>query len=462
MGKNNEGQAQKISADTKGAGAEKTKKKFTVEEKSWIMYDWANSVYATIMMAAVFPIFFTGVTNSQLGFVEGAVGAGGMTNPGDYWWAMGTSVAMLIVAITAPIIGAIADFPGYRKKVFTVFFALGVGVTLASAFVGHWMLLLLGYAISHIGFQGSCLIYDSFLAEVTTKDRMDKISGYGYAFGYVGGSTIPFLVSIGLILFADRIGITDDMAVRISVALAAVWWGLFTIPFMKNVHQRHSIEKSENQVIVRAAFSAAWATIKKITKNKKMLFFVIAYFFYIDGVGTVISMSTAYGTTLGLGTTGMILALLATQLIAFPCSIWFAALAKRFSSLKVLQFAVSEYVVICVIGFFMGFGLEKNLFGIETATVLFWVLACMVGTVQGGIQALSRSYFCKMVPPENTGEYFGFFDIFGKFAAVLGPLLYALVRNLTDSPAYAILSIVALFILGLIMLAISDRRRDNA
>lgn len=435
---------------------ENTSKKFTRQEKSWIMYDWANSVYATIMVAAVFPIFFVGTTNGQLGFVEDAAAAG-MTNPGDFWWAVGTSVSMLLIALLAPILGAISDFPGYRKKVFTVFFAIGVAVTLASAVVGHWMLLLLGYAISHIGWSGSLLIYDSFLAEVTTKDRMDKVSGYGYALGYIGGSTIPFLVSIGLIMFAEQIGISDDMAVRISVALTAIWWGLFTIPFLRNVHQQHSIEKPEKQHVVRAAFSAAWATAKKIGKNKGLLIFIIAYFFYIDGVGTVINMSTAYGTTLGLGTMGMILALLATQLIAFPCSIWFASLAKRFGTSKMLKFAVSEYVVICIVGFFMGFGLEQSWFGIETATVLFWVLACMVGTVQGGIQALSRSYYCRMVPPENTGEFFGFFDIFGKFASVLGPMLYALIRNITDSPAYAILSIVALFIVGLIMLGIGDK-----
>lgn len=431
-------------------------KKFTREEKSWIMYDWANSVFATIMMAAIFPIFFTTVTNDHFEFVEGAAESA-VTNPGDYWWAVGTSVSMLVIALLAPIIGAISDFPGYRKKVFTVFFAIGVGLTLASAFVGHWMLLLLGYAISHIGWAGSLLIYDSFLAEVTTKDRMDKLSGYGYAMGYIGGSTIPFLIGIGLILLAETLSITETLATRISVAITAIWWGLFTIPFLKNVRQKHSIEKPESQAVISAAFSAAWATAKKIAKNKGLLIFIIAYFFYIDGVGTVINMSTAYGTTLGLGTTGMILALLTTQLIAFPCSIWFASLAKRFGSPRILKFAVSEYVVICIVGFFMGFGLEQSWFGISTATVLFWVLACMVGTVQGGIQALSRSYYCKMVPPENTGEFFGFFDIFGKFAAVLGPMLYALIRNLTDSPAYAILSIAALFVIGLIMLGIGEK-----
>ena len=436
------------------------KKRFSREEWSWIMYDWANSVYATIMMAAVFPIFFTAVANDYFKpLIATAEQTGASTGwmSGDYWWGIGTSVAMIIVAVLAPLVGAIADFAGYRKKVFMVFFILGVGFTLASAFFSNWMLLLLGYAISHIGFSGSCLIYDSFLSEVTTPDRMDKVSGHGFAWGYIGGSTIPFLISIALIMLHETIGITETMAIRISVALAAVWWGLFTIPFLKNVHQNYSIPKPEQFHLWRAAFSAAWETAKKIVKNKKLLFFIIAYFFYIDGVGTVINMSTAYGTTLGLDTTSMILALLLTQLIAFPCSILFSSLSQRFGSLNMIRAAVVEYLLICIVGFYMGFGLEQGIFGIETATVLFWILACMVGTVQGGIQAISRSYYCQMIPPENSGEFFGFFDIFGKFAAVLGPLLYAMVRGITGSPAYAILSIIALFLLGLIMLGLGNK-----
>jgi len=425
-------------------GSTQKKKRFSREEWSWIMYDWANSVYATIMMAAVFPIYFATV-------------AGAAGQDGDFWWGIGSSGAMIIVAVLAPIVGAIADFKGYRKKVFNVFFIMGVAFTLASAFVSNWYLLLLGYAISHIGFSGSCLIYDSFLSEVTKPNRMDKVSGAGYAWGYIGGSTIPFLISIALIMLHETIGISETMAIRISVAMAAVWWGLFTIPFLKNVHQSYSIEKPESFNMFRAAFAAAIVTAKKILKNKKILFYIIAYFFYIDGVGTVILMSTVYGATLGLGTTDMILALLMTQLIAFPCSIWFAALAQKFGSLKLIRGAVCIYLVICIVGFIMGFGLEQNLFGINVATVLFWTLACMVGTVQGGIQAISRSYFCQMIPPENSGEYFGFFDIFGKFATVLGPLLYALVRGVTGSPAYAILSIVILFLLGLIMLGVGNK-----
>jgi len=412
------------------------------------MYDWANSVYATIMMAAIFPIYFTTVADS----------AG---QAGDYWWGLGTSAAMIIVAVLAPLVGALADFTGYRKRMFNIFFVIGVGFTLASAFFSNWAFLLMGYAVSHIGFSGSCLVYDSFLSEVTTPERMHKVSGYGYAFGYIGGSTIPFLVSIALIMFGERIGVDNTMAIRISVAMTAVWWALFTIPFLLNVKQNYSIEKPEAYALFSAAFLSAWETAKKILRNRGLLFFIIAYFFYIDGVGTVINMSTAYGATLGLDTTSMILALLVTQLIAFPCSIVFSNMAQRFGSLVMIRAAVCEYLLICIIGFFMGFGLEKAWFGVDTAVVLFWILACMVGTVQGGIQAISRSYYCQMIPPENAGEFFGFFDIFGKFAAVLGPLLYAMVRKITDSPALAILSIVALFLAGLIMLGVGTKHQGQ-
>jgi len=420
------------------------KTKFTREEKSWILYDWANSSFATIMMAAIFPIYFSSVARE----------AG---QSGDFWWGLGTSAAMILVAVLAPIIGAISDFAGYRKKVFAVFFAIGVGFTALSAIAGNWILLLIGYAISHVGFTGGNIVYDSFLAEVTTPDRMDKLSGYGFAFGYIGGSTIPFLMSIALIMFGENFGVDTVLATRISVGLCAVWWAVFTIPFFKNVRQRYSIERTEARTVIRDAFSAAYRTAKRILKNKKIIFFIIAYFFYIDGVGTVITISTVYGDTLGLDSTSMILALLVTQLIAFPCSIWFSTLSKRFGSLRMIRYAVIEYLLICIVGFTMGLGLEQNLFGIPTATVLFWILACMVGTVQGGIQAISRSYYCQLVPPDNAGEYFGFFDIFGKFAAVLGPLFYSLVRGITGSPAFAILSIVALFLVGLILLGIGNK-----
>jgi UMF1 family MFS transporter len=262
-------------------------------------------------------------------------------------------------------------------------------------------------------------------------------------------------------MFGESFGIDGSMAVKISVAIAGVWWGLFTIPFLKNVRQKYSIERPKDHSVVAAAFGSIAETAEKLFTDKKIFFFVLAYFFYIDGVGTVINMSTSYGATLGLDTTSMILALLVTQLVAFPCSIWFSALTKRFGSLNMIRAAVCEYLVICAVGFIMGFGLEQVYFGVETAVVMFWILAVMVGTVQGGIQAVSRSYFCQMIPPENSGEFFGFFDIFGKFAAVLGPLLYSLTVGVTGRSSFAILSIVILFLFGLLMIGVGQKHNKQ-
>ncbi|MDR2158726.1 MAG: MFS transporter [Treponema sp.] len=417
--------------------------KFTRTEKSWILYDWANSVYATIMMAVIYPIFFVSYVNGQ-----------GVA--GDSWWGIGVSVSMLIMALAAPVVGALADYRGYKKKLFLVFLALGLIFTLVSALADIWPLMLLGCVISRIGFSGSCLVYDSFLPDVTTPERMDRVSGFGYAFGYIGGSTIPFVLSIALMQAAPAIGISTAGAVKIALVITVLWWGLFSIPFIKNIKQIHYVEKPRTGLL-RSTLAAIGATAKKIVAHKGVLFFILAYFFYIDGVDTVINMSTAYGETLGLGQTSMILALLVTQLVAFPCSILFSRLSRRFSSLRMLLIAVWIYAAICILGFVMGFGLEQHYFGVPTATVLFWILAVMVGSVQGGIQATSRSHFARIVPPENSGEFFGFFDIFGKFASIMGPALYSFTKTLTGSSAYSILSILVLFIAALIIFAAGGR-----
>jgi len=424
--------------------------KFTRAEKSWIMYDWANSVYATIMMAAIYPIYFVGIVKAQTG-----------SDVGDAWWGIGASVAMFTMAILAPITGAMADYRGYKKKIFAGFLGLGLVFTLFAALADVWPLMLVGYIVSHIGFAGSCLIYDSFLSDVTTADRMDKVSNYGYAFGYIGGSTIPFIISIALMQLAPVLGFTVTIAVKLSLVLTVIWWGLFSIPFLKNIKQVHHIERPERG-FVKETFIAIGRTFKKILTNKGVLFFILAYFFYIDGVGTVISMATAYGTTLGLDQVGMILALLVTQLVAFPCSILFSRLAKRFTSLRMLLVAVVIYIFICLLGFVMGIGLEQKYFGLETATVMFWSLAVLVGTVQGGIQATSRSHFAKIVPPENSGEFFGFFDIFGKFASFMGPALYGIIKKNTGSSALAILSIAVLFAIALVFFAVGRKPMKEA
>lgn len=486
-------------------------KRFTKKEWSWIMYDWANSVYATNIMAAIYPAIFASTV------------AGG-----DIRWGYATSAATLIVALLAPVLGALADYKGYKKKLFTLFMLIGVLFTPLMVLTGHWKLCLVGYVLSRIGFSGSCLFYDSFLTDVTTDERMDRVSSWGYAMGYIGGSTIPFVISIAMLLIFDY----SPFAQAFSVLIVSVWWLIFSIPMLKNVQHEH-YKSEEARISAKAIFKSVLDTFKNICKRKGLLLFVLAYFFYIDGVDTVISISTAYGSVLGLGTTGMILALMVTQIVAMPCSIWFSRLSERFSARKALIGAVAVYIAITLLGFYMGFSMEpsqdryeaafdtayasvdvdpefredadKLLAGFKDAyktddpeaklkdliddaakkspemtetvktalalaaaenesavknfkdaisfsTVLFWIMAVMVGTVQGGIQAVSRSYFGKLIEKSRSNEFFGFFDIFGKFASFLGPALYATIGSLTGRSSYGVLCLSVLFIAGLILL----------
>ena len=418
------------------AAGKTREKRFNGKEWSWIMYDWANSIYATNISAAIFPILYSQVA--------------GKGTTGDLLYGYAVSLANLLVAVLAPYLGSIADFRGMKKKLWTLFLLLGVVFTAVMGLVGSWKLMLLGFVISRIGFSGSCLFYDSFLTDVTTPERMDKVSAWGFAMGYIGGSTIPFLISIAIMLLMKQ----SELSMRIAVLIVPVWWLLFSIPFMRNVHQVSYVDTPPRE-LGKVAWKNTVQTFKRILKDKAILFFLCAYFFYIDGVDTIISMATKYGDTLGLGAIGMILALLVTQLVAMPCSILFGNLAKKFSALKLITFAVLMYGFITVIGFLMGFLVDfHDLLGmtqegaIGVSSVLFWILATLVGTVQGGIQALSRSYFGQLIPAERSGEYFGFMDIFGKFACVIGPALYQLFYGLTGKACFGILSIILLFILG--------------
>lgn len=418
--------------------ADRSEKRFTKAEKSWIMYDWANSIYATNIMAAIFPIYFAMQANET----------------GNKLYGFAVSAAALVVALLAPILGAIGDFSGMKKKLFAGFLVLGLVFTAVMAAFEDWRLMLVGFILSRIGFSGSCLFYDSFLTDITTPERMDRVSSWGYAMGYIGGSTIPFIISIAVMLLMNQ----SVLSYKISILIVVVWWAVFSIPFLKNVKQQYSVEDAP-QALAKEAFRNAWKTFKDILKDKKILFFIIAYFFYIDGVDTIISMATNYGETLGLGAIGMILALLVTQIVAVPFSILFGNLAKKVGAMKMIAIAVCVYFVITILGFFMGFNIEQaELSGgdidaaLKLSSTLFWILATLVGTVQGGIQALSRSYFGQLIPPERSNEYYGFLDIFGKFSCVIGPALYAATYAATGRASLGILSIIVLFFGGMVAL----------
>ena len=416
------------------------KKRFTKQEWSWIFYDWANSIYATNIMAAIFPILYSQIA--------------GKGTTGDHLYGYAVSFANLLVAVLAPYLGAIADFRGMKKKLWFAFMITGVIFTAVMGVAGNWKLMLIGFVISRIGFSGSCMFYDSFLTDVTRPERMDEVSTWGFAMGYIGGSTIPFLISIGIMIAMKM----SELSMRIAVLIVPVWWLVFSIPFMKNVRQESWVE-SEPKNIARQAWKNTIGTFRSIFKIKAIFFFLLAYFFYIDGVDTIISMATKYGDTLGLGSIGMILALVVTQVVAMPCSILFGRLSKKVGALKLITFAVVMYAFITIVGFTMGYIVDfSDRLGLTAeravgiSQILFWILATLVGTVQGGIQALSRSYFGQLIPPERSGEYFGFMDIFGKFACVIGPALYELFYGLTGKACFGILSIILRFILGFIFL----------
>ena len=413
-------------------------KSFTKEEKSWIMYDWADSVFATIMIAAVFPQFFVSM-------------AGGEGSQGSLWWAVGVSTSRFLLGILAPFIGALIAYKGFKKRVLNITIIGGVISTFSIAFFGTWPMLLIGYIIANMFFSASNFVYDSYLPDVTTPERMDKVSAWGYGMGYIGGSTIPFLVSIALILFGSNFGIDAEMAVRISIIITAVWWGIFSFPIILHVHHKYEKDAVDGKIL-KKSIKLTIETAKKIRKNKGILIFIIAYFFYIDGVGTIINMAVAYGAELGLGTEGMIAALFLTQLVAFPFSILFGKLAKIMNSINLIISAICIYLVITITGFIMGFGLEEYWFDENFATMLFWIMAFMVGMVQGGIQAISRSTYGRLIPKEEAGEYFGFFEIFGRFAAILGPGIYAVVLSVTARPSFGVISVSILFLIGLIIL----------
>ena len=421
------------------------KKRFTKVEWSWLFYDWANSIWATNISAAIWPIYFAVV-------VEQLANAGRINT--IYGYAV--SAANLITALLAPYLGAIGDFRGMKKKLWKWFMLGGVVFTLFMAVFDNWVLMILGFMLSRIGFSGSCLFYDSFLTDVTTPERMDKLSTWGYAMGYIGGSTIPFVISIVILVALDM----SIPSYKIAIAIVSVWWLLFSIPFWKNVEQVYYVDTPPRQ-LKRNAWINMKNTLKEIVHNKAVFFFLLAYFFYIDGVDTIISIATNYGSTLGLGSIGMILALVITQLVAVPCSIYFGSVSKKIGTLRLISASVAMYVLITIVGFAMGFLIDYNtLFGmtqeqaISISTVLFWILATLVGTVQGGIQALSRSYFGQLIPPERSNEYYGFMDIFGKFSCVIGPALYALVYRLTDKASLGVLSLIVLFIAGFVMLIV--------
>ncbi len=405
-------------------------KRFTREEKSWIFYDWANSAQSAIIAAIILPIFFKTV----------AKGSGVADVDATAYWGYATSIGTLLCAVCAPFLGALGDLRGYKKKLFTFFLLVGVAGTALLAFTGNWKLMLAFYILSTLGFNGSCVFYDGFLNDVTTAERMDKVSTYGYGLGYIGGSTIPLVAALLLIQFGEKIGISAELATRFSFLLTAVWWLGFTVPMLKNVQQRFYVEREGN--LFHQTFERMGRTLRDIAGHRAVLMFLIAYFFYIDGVGTIIHMATVFGDSCHLGSMDMMLVLLVVQIVAFPFAILYGKLASRLGARTMILVGIATYLLVCVVGF-------------RLATLRdFLVLAVLVGTAQGGIQALSRSFFGKIIPQERSNEFFGFFDVFGKFSAVVGPALFGVVAQATGVANYGVLAVMAMFVVGGVILLV--------
>lgn len=399
-------------------------KHYTKEEKSWIFYDWANSAFSAIVAAIILPVFFKTI----------AEGSGVTAVDATAYWGYATSLGTLICAVLAPFLGTLGDFKGMKKKLFTAFMLLGVISTFMLALTDSWQGLLLFYVLGTLGFSGSCIYYDSFLLDVTDVSRMDRVSSVGYGLGYIGGSTIPLVISLVLIQFGSGFGVPTMLATKLSFVFTAVWWLVFTIPMLRNVHQLHAIDPDRN--MLAHTMRNMKQTLSLIVKNRSLLFFVLAYFFYIDGVGTIIHMATVFGSSCGLDSMDLMVVLLVVQIVAFPFAILYGRLADKFGSRNMILFGIATYIVVCMLGF--------NLKEMKD----FLLLAVLVGTAQGGIQALSRSFYGKLVPADHASEYFGFFDVFGKFSAVIGPALFGLVAQLTGVTNYGALAVMFMFILG--------------
>lgn len=392
-------------------------------ERSWVLYDVGNSAYV-MLAATLIPIYFSAIAEPG----SSAVVA----------WGYATTVASLALALLMPFLGSLADLKGNKKRFLAGTIGTGAVSLAVMGVPGNAMVFLAIYVFSSVMLNASLVFYDAFLVDATEQDRYDEVSSQGYAWGYIG-SCIPFIVCLVIVLFGSSFGIGQLDGIRISFVITAAWWLVFSVPVLRDVHQTHF--KAREEHLFRHTLKGLVGTCKKIARDKRLLMYMLAFFFYIDGVHTIITMSTSYGTDLGIDSTQLVLALLVTQFVAFPSAIAYGRLAGRFGTKRMLLIAVFAYFCITLFAaFFLRSAAE------------FWVLAVCVGLFQGGIQALSRSEFGKLIPKENANEYYGFFDIFGKYATIMGTLLVSVFTQLTGSSSYGVLSVAVLFIAGFVLL----------
>lgn len=399
--------------------------KLNGKEKRWILYDVGNSAFV-LLVATIIPIYFN--------YLAGKAGLSDV----DYlaYWGYAASICTVIVAILGPVLGTIADTKGYKKPIFMISILIG---TIACSLLGlmvQWMAFLIVFLIAKVGFSASLIFYDSMLSDITDEERMDYVSSQGYAWGYIG-SCVPFVLCLVIVLGSDTLGIRMETAMGIAFVLVAVWWLLMSLPLLKNYEQKYYVEKKPHAIA--QSFKRLGETFKNMKEEKQVFMFLLAFFFYIDGVYTIIDMATAYGSALGLDSTGLLLALLVTQIVAFPCAIIFGNLSYRIRTEKLIIVCIFAYLGIAIFAVFLKTQLQ------------FWILAILVGMFQGGIQALSRSYFTKIIPEEHSGEYFGLMDICGKGASFVGTTIVSIVSQLTGNISMGVGMIAILFCIGIVI-----------
>ena len=401
-------------------------KKFILNksEKQWVSYDVGNSAF-TLLITTIMPIYFNSLAQKD-----------GMSAV-DYlaYWGYAASVTTLIVAFLGPILGTFSDLPKMRKKIFVGTLVVGVIGCLSLGIMPGWFMFLVVFVIAKVGYSASLVVYDSMLSDITKNDRMDIVSSYGYAYGYIG-SCVPFVISLLLVLGGSKIGISTGLAMNLAFWVTALWWVGFSLPLIKNYQQIYFVKPKAHPV--KDSFVRLGHTFKDIAKNKHVFVFLLAFFFYIDGVYTIIAMSVAYGQALGLSSTGLLLALLVTQIVAFPSALLLGRLTHKFQASRILGITILAYLGIAIFAVQLNHQWE------------FWFLAVMVGLFQGTIQALSRSYYAKIIPPEKSGEYFGIYDICGKGASFLGTALMGFVGQMTGNISLGVVVIVVMFVIGFI------------
>jgi len=440
------------------------KRSLSKEEFSWVLYDWASQSYVMIVMTVIMSMFFVEATNRA-----------GVENASVYW-SFTTSASMVVIGVLAPIIGTLSGYKGKKKMLFTLFMALGLIGTFGKAFIPEawWPVMLAVYFVSSVGYAGNTKVYDTFLVDVTDNKRMNWVSSLGFAFGYIGGA-IPFIISLPLVVLV-LLGVIDIdimIAYRVAFGIATVWWLIFMRPFMKNVHQK--IGTDVEPKYVRKSFIRIWTTFLEIatqgdkiepeyfiswrfihiwrwrslaliTKQKTILIFLLAFFLYSDGVGTIIRMAVIFGAEIGIDEMTLLIVLLVTQFVAMPFAILYGKLSQRYGAKFMIYIAIGTYCVVCFIALFMNPSRSD-----AELRALFWGLAMLIGTAQGGIQALSRSYFARIIPKEKSNEYFGFYNVCSRFASMIGTAMFGIIAMITGYSHYGIAGVAVLFIVSAVI-----------